>query len=178
MYQFASNFFGYVVAARGDIDLGKIDFDRDIATTDSRFAAIFNSYDFDLSAFRNHGGKLIQYHGWADPAIPALDSIDYYKRVQAKMGPTAGFYRLFMVPGMLHCNGGPGPNVVAALPAITAWVEHGKAPELLIAAKFRDNNPTQPIERTRPLCAFPARAEWDGKGDKAKLESFRCVASR
>jgi hypothetical protein len=178
IYQFASNFFGYVVAARADIDLSKFDFDRDIASTDGRFAPIFNSYDPDLSAFRNHGGKLIQYHGWADPAIPALDSIDYYSRVQAKMGPTAGFYRLFMAPGMLHCSGGPGPNIISTLPAISAWVEHGKAPEILVAAKYRDNNPTQAIERMRPLCAFPARAEWDGKGDKTKMESFRCVASR
>ena len=90
------------------------------------------------------------------------------------MGPTGAFYRLYMAPGMLHCAGGPGPNVIATLPAITAWVEQNKAPDLLVATKYKNNDPTQPIERTRPLCVFPARAQWDGKGDKTRLESFHC----
>jgi len=103
-----------------------------------------------------------------------MDSIDYYRLVQKTMGPTGNFYRLFMAPGMLHCSGGPGPNAIATLPAITAWVEQNRAPDLLIATKYKENDPTQPVERTRPLCVYPARAQWDGKGDKTKLESFVC----
>ena len=174
IYGFGSNFFRHIVFADPAYDIGKLNFDGDVATTDTRTAATFNSYDPDLSAFRKRGGKLIQYHGWIDPAIPALDSVDYYRMVQKKMGPTGNFYRLFMAPGMLHCQGGPGPNVIATLPAITAWVEQNKAPDLLVATKHRNNDPTQPVERTRPLCVFPARAQWDGKGDKMKLESFVC----
>jgi feruloyl esterase len=177
-YGFGSNFFRYIVFGDPNYDIGKLNFDSDIASTDAKFAGTFNSYDPDLSAFRRRGGKLIQYHGWADPAIPALDSVEYYRLVQNKMGPTGDFYRLFMAPGMLHCGGGPGPNVIAALPAITAWVEQHKAPDFLVATKYKNDDPSKPVERTRPLCVFPARAEWDGKGDKTKRESFDCRATR
>ena len=176
IYSFASNFFRYIVFADPSYDVGKLNFDSDVAITDAKTAATFNSYDPDLSAFRARGGKLIQYHGWIDPAIPALDSVDYYRLVQKKMGPTSTFYRLFMAPGMLHCSGGPGPNVIATLPAITAWTEQNKAPDFLVATKYKNNDPALPVERTRPLCVFPARAQWDGKGDKSRLESFRCRA--
>ena len=172
---FGSNFFRYIVFSDPTYDIRKLNFDSDVAMTDAKYAKIFGSYDPDLAAFRKHGGKLIQYHGWADPAIPPLDSIAYYKLVRHRMGPTPKFYRLFLAPGMLHCGGGPGPNVIAAQPAIVDWVEHGKAPALLVATKYEGNNPAKPVERQRPLCAFPAIAKWDGKGDKAKLESFKCV---
>jgi Tannase and feruloyl esterase len=172
---FGSNFFRYIVFSDPNYDIRKLNFDSDVAMTDATFGKVFNSDDTDLAAFRKHGGKLIQYHGWADPAIPPLDSIAYYNQVQHRMGPTSNFYRLFLAPGMLHCGGGPGPNSIATLPAITDWVEHGKAPALLVATKYEGNNPSKPVERTRPLCPFPTVAKWDGKGDKAKLESFRCV---
>ena len=175
IYKFASNFFGDIVFADPNYDLRRLNFDGDMAMTDAKVGPVFNSYNPDLSAFRAHGGKLIQYHGWADPAIPALDSVDYFRLVQKTMGPTGNFYRLFMAPGMLHCGGGPGPNVLATLPAITAWVEENKAPEILLATKYRNNDATAGIERVRPLCVFPGRAEFSGKGDKAKAESFRCV---
>jgi feruloyl esterase len=174
IYGFGSNFFSYIVHADPNYDILKMNFDSDVAMTDRKFAPTFNSYSPDLSAFRKRGGKLIQYHGWADPAIPALDSVDYYKTVQARMGDTRGFYRLFMAPGMLHCQGGPGPNQLATLPAISRWVEQGTAPDHLVATKYQDNDPAKPVERVRPLCVYPARATWDGKGDKSKLESFRC----
>jgi hypothetical protein len=175
IYQFGSNFFGYVVFGQPDYDLARLNFDSDIATADAKAGPIFNSYSPDLSAFRAHGGKLIQYHGWADPAIPAQDSVDYWRQVGARMGSTRNFYRLFMAPGMLHCGGGPGPNVLATLPAITTWVEQDKAPDRIIATKFKNNDAASSIERTRPLCVYPVRAEWDGKGDKAKADSFRCL---
>jgi feruloyl esterase len=174
IHAFATNVFDNVVHADPGYNILKMNFDSDVALADFDFGPIFNSRSADLSAFKNRGGKLIQYHGWADPAIPALDSVDYYRLVQKTMGPTGNFYRLFMAPGMLHCAGGPGPNVIQTLPAITAWVEQHKAPDLLVAIKHKDNDPTMPVERTRPLCVFPARAQWDGKGDKTKLESFRC----
>jgi feruloyl esterase len=178
IYQFVSNFFRYIVRGEPDFDVGRINFDSDIAAVDKKFGPVFSSHDPDLSAFRNHGGKLIQYHGWADPAIPALDSVDYYRSVQKKMGATADFYRLFMAPGMLHCGGGPGPNAIAALPALAAWVEHNKAPGFLVATKYQGDDPAATVVRQRPLCSFPARAEWDGRGERSKLESYRCVAPK
>jgi feruloyl esterase len=175
LYRFASNFFGNMVFADPNYDLGRLNFDRDIAMADAKAGSVLSSYNPDLSAFRAHGGKLIQYHGWVDPAIPALDSVDYWRLVQKTMGPTGNFYRLFMAPGMLHCGDGPGPNVLATLEAITEWVERNRAPEVLLATKYKDNDARQPVERERPLCAFPERAELIAKGDKTKAASFRCV---
>src|SRR5262249_38156923 len=97
--------------------------------------------------------------------------IDYYKSVQAKMGGTSSFYRLFMAPGMLHCAGGPGPNVLATLPAIPQWVAQNKAPDVLIATKYQSNDPLKSAEGVRPLGAFPAKAL--GTGDNP--ENYRCV---
>lgn len=178
IYQFASSFFGDVVKGDPAYDLERLNFGIDVAVADTRFGPIFNSYNPDLSAFRAHGGKLIQYHGWADPAIPALDSVDYWTLVQHRMGNTGNFYRLFMAPGMLHCGGGPGPNSLSVLPAIAEWVEQNKAPDMILATKYKNNDATGGIERTRPLCVYPAKAQWDGQGDKTKAESFRCVEPR
>jgi hypothetical protein len=174
-YAFASNFFRFVVFGEANFDIRTLDFDGDVAMTDAKFANVFNSDSPDLTAFRDRGGKLIQYHGWADPAIPPLVSVNYHHAVQSKMGDTGGFYRLFMAPGMFHCGGGPGPNELATQPAIAAWVEQGKAPANIIATKYQNDNSALPALRTRPLCPFPAKARWDGKGDRNKAESFRCA---
>ena len=152
---FGSNFFRYIVFSDPNYDIRNLNFDSDVAMTDAKFGKVFNSYDADLSAFRKHGGKLIQYHGWADPAIPPLDSIAYYQAVQRKMGPTSKFYRLFLAPGMLHCGGGPGPNSIAALPAITDWVEHGKAPASLVATKVPGQQPLQADRAPAPALRLP-----------------------
>ncbi len=178
IYQFASNYFRYIVHADPDYDISTMNMDGDVAAADKDFGPVFNSYGADLSAFQKRGGKLIQYHGWADPAIPALDSVDYYKSVQAAMGDTHGFYRLFLAPGMLHCGGGPGPNVLSTLPAITRWVEQGEAPDRLMATKYQDNDISKPVVRTRPLCPYPARAVWDGTGDRNGTESYLCKAGK
>ena len=71
-----------------------------------------NHINPDLSALKRHGSKLLQYHGWNDPAISPLNSVNYFESVQKKMGDNGEFYRLFMVPGMAHCVGGPGPKPV------------------------------------------------------------------
>ncbi|MDR3513998.1 MAG: tannase/feruloyl esterase family alpha/beta hydrolase [Caulobacteraceae bacterium] len=175
-YRFGDNFFKYVQFADPNYPFPKLDFDADVAATDAKYAGILNAYAPDLGAFRKHGGKLIQYHGWADPAIPPRDSIEYFGRVQARMGDTADFYRLFLAPGMLHCSGGAGPNVLPTLQAITAWVEQGKAPDVLVATKYRSDSPALGVERTRPLCAYPKLAQWDGKGERDRAESWRCAA--
>jgi hypothetical protein len=146
-----------------------------VATTDAKLAGILNSYDADLGAFRKRGGKLIQYHGWGDPAVPLRDSIAYYQSVQAKMGDTRAFYRLFMAPGMLHCGGGAGPSVLTPLPAIVDWVESGKAPDQMLATKMAGEGASAHVVRTRPLCPYPLLAHWDGKGDRARAESYACA---
>ena len=179
-YEFSRNFYQYVAFGDPNYDIRKLTFGAQLDPIDAKWAPIFNAWSDDLSAFKAHGGKLIQYHGWADPAIPPRDSIAYFGRVHKKMGDTQGFYRLFMAPGMLHCGGGLGPGPVhgPALDAITVWVEQGKAPEELVVAKHASDNPTGAPLRTRPLCSFPKVAEWDGKGDRGKAESWRCVAGK
>ncbi len=175
MYLFAQSFFRNVVFADTNYDIRRFQFDADVAATDA-LAPVLDAYDTDLGAFQKHGGKLIQYHGWGDAAIPPRDSIAYYQGVQTKMGDTSAFYRLFMAPGMLHCGGGTGPNVLATLPAITDWVEHAKAPDQLLATKMTGEGANAHVARTRPLCPYPLQARWDGKGDRARAESYGCGA--
>jgi feruloyl esterase len=181
-YGFGHNFFGYVVFSDPDYDIRKLNFDSDVAMFDAKSAPIYSSYSANLSAFKKHGGKLIQYHGWADPAIPAKDSITYYTSVQARMGDTQGFYRLFMVPGMLHCGGGRGPNDVTmpALTALATWVEKGEAPAQIDVPKRASAGlgALGAVEFTRPVCPFPKVAVWDGTGDRNRAQSWRCTAPK
>jgi feruloyl esterase len=105
----------------------------DLARAERHYAPIMDANDPDLAAFKAHGGKLIQYHGWNDPAIPPGYSLEYRERLVAAMRNVEDFYRLYMVPGMLHCGGGDAPTGVNWQGAIEAWVEHGEAPGALTA---------------------------------------------
>jgi feruloyl esterase len=128
----------------------------------------------DLAAFRKRGGKVIIWHGWADPLINANGSVDYYDRVTKKMGGlkrTQDFARLFMAPGIGHCGGGPGLAPQRPFDAIVNWVEKGMAPATLPAARTIDGG-----TQTRPLCPFPAVAKWDGKGSVDDAASYSCAA--
>jgi len=133
----------------------------------------------DLSAFRNRRGKLILYHGWSDPALTPLETVRYYKAVvqqQGSLSRTEEFARLFMVPGMRHCigSGGPGPNVFDSIPSLIDWVEKGVPPEGILAAHFKDNDPTSGIiTRTMPLCPYPAVAVFRG-GDVNEASNWTC----
>jgi feruloyl esterase len=148
-------------------DWKTFDFDRDVALADKKVGAIINQINPDLSGFKRHGGKLLQYHGWNDPAISPLNSIDYFESVQKKMGGTADFYRLFMVPGMEHCFAGPGPSDFNKMAAIVDWVEKGKAPDSIVASR---------PSRTRPLCPYPQIAKYKGTGSTDDAQNFMCAA--
>jgi len=128
----------------------------------------------DLTAFRDHGGKAIVWHGWADQLISAEGTIDYYKRVRQQMGgaeKTAQFARLFLAPGVGHCGGGPGPTPYGQLDALRGWVEDGNAPKTLTAAR-RDQ--TGAITRSRPLCQYPLVAKYKGTGSTDDAKNFVC----
>jgi hypothetical protein len=174
-YRLAHTFFANMVFGVPDYDLRRLDFDRDVALTDTRVAALLNPTSPDLSAFARRGGKLLHYHGWLDAVLPPRDSIAYHERVKAKMGDTRAFYRLFMAPGMLHCRDGRGPNVLATREAIVSWVERGRPPDRVVATKFAGDSPVNAVLRTRPLCPYPERARWDGRGDRRRAESYACV---
>ena len=146
----------------------------------------------DLSAFAARGGKLILYHGWTDAAIPAENSIAYFESVEKQMG--AGrvdtFARLYMVPGMEHCIGGPGASSFGQFGVPTAkgpkfglfdsledWVEKGSPDDGVIATKFGAGKAgAAETLFTRPLCAWPKVARYTGSGDPNDAASFACVA--
>ena len=92
-------------------DVQSLNLDKDIKAADDKFGATLNSDNPNLRAFKAQKGKLIQYHGWGDAAIPPQGSVDYFEAVQKSIGNTKSFYRLFMVPTMSHCAGGPGATI-------------------------------------------------------------------
>lgn len=130
----------------------------------------------DLSAFRDHGGKLVLWHGWADQLITPEGTIDYYKRVLQQMGGSqkvAQFLEFFLAPGVGHCGGGAGPTPYGQLDALLSWVENAKAPTTLPAAR-RDQ--TGAITRSRPLCQYPQVAKYKGSGSTDDAANFSCSA--
>jgi len=153
--------------------------DSDIDFTDAKLGALFNATDPNLTAFKSRGGKLIQYHGFSDPDITPLNSINYYESVAQTMGhggnhglrDTREFYRLFMVPGMQHCQGGPGATTFSMVEPLEQWVEHGIAPEQVVASHMTNGT----AAFTRPLCAYPYEARWKGTGSTDKAENFTCA---
>ena len=159
----------YVVFKDPNWDYKTMDFDKDIALADKLDADIgINAIDTNLKPFFAHGGKIIQFHGWADPLIPPETSVNYYESVGKALGGLKQIkndYRLFMVPGMDHCVGGDGPNTFDMLTALEQWVEKGKAPDQIVAAK---------AGRTRPLCPYPQVAAYKGSGSTDAAANFTC----
>jgi feruloyl esterase len=189
-------------------------FDSDMAKVDQVLRPILNATNPDLSAFERRHGKLILFHGFADGLLAPQDSINYYNEVVAQHGnddfddgghgddvarhddealrKTQKFARLFMVPGMSHCGGGPGPNVFNGddnlggpqdpdhdiFSALVKWVEQGDAPEKIIATKFVNDNPASGVAFTRPICPYPQFPRYRGTGDTNDAASLDCGAGR
>lgn len=153
------------------------DFERDepLAAAAARFYDPVAPHESpDLHAFHARGGKLISYHGWADPGVSPLSTLDYYARVTAREGGLRSvqtWFRLFMVPGMFHCRGGDAPNQFDFLPGLMAWVERGQAPDGIMASQQIEGR----LVRTRPLFAYPAVATYSGKGDVNDGRNWRAI---
>src|SRR6266850_5636735 len=149
-FAFSTQIFKYLVFNDPDWNYATYNFSN--FERDARLAASFlNATNSDLSDFKARNGKLILWHGWADPALPAQATIDYYREVQAYDGQAGDYCRLFMVPGCLHCGGGPGAAEVDWLSVIVDWVEHSKAPDRLVASKKQNGK----VVMTRPLYPYP-----------------------
>jgi len=170
---FGDSYFGQVVLEQKSWDPRTLDFDQDIALSDRKSSPVVDAINPDLRAFRDHGGKLIQYHGWADALMPAGGSIVYYERVKALMD-SKSFYRLFMIPGMGHCYGGAGPTSIAATEALERWVEGGIAPAFLVGSGQSPQDPTKIM--SRPICPYPQTTRYKGKGDTNDATNFECAA--
>jgi hypothetical protein len=149
------------------------DWDKDVAAVHAKYSFL-NAVDTDYREFRSRGGKIVMYTGLADPVVSPLDTIAYYESVAKAMGgidATRSFFRFFPAPGMAHCGGGAGPNTFDALAALERWVEQGTAPDSIAASHATNGR----IDRTRPLCAYPAVARYDGVGRIDDAASFSCV---
>ncbi len=129
----------------------------------------------DLSGFKAHGGKLIVYQGGADGAFSVNATIDWYNDVNAKeSGNVAKFARMFVVPGMNHCSGGPSTDDFEMFPEVVNWVENGVAPDSVVATAS-DPGYFGVESRSRPLCPYPKQARYKGSGDINDAANFRCV---
>ncbi|MGZ6037541.1 MAG: tannase/feruloyl esterase family alpha/beta hydrolase [Phenylobacterium sp.] len=167
---FSSNAFKYFGFSDPNFDYLKIDdmgasFDGAL----KKMAAALDSPDPNLSAFKKHGGKLIQFHGWNDPAIPPRSSVVYYEDVKKTMGDPSDFYRMYLIPGMLHCGGGVGPSNVDWVAELDSWVNTKKAPGELVAKGGPGQSPGGPPSQV--LCPFPGVAKKTG-------DSYACAVPK
>lgn len=166
-FAFSTQVFKYLVFNNPEWDYSKYNFSS--FEKDTQLAASFlNATNPNLDALKTRKGKLIIWHGWADPALPAQATVDYYRQVQAHDPAAAEYCRLFMVPGCLHCGGGPGAADVDWLSVIVEWVEQGKTPDRLIASRREQGR----VVMSRPLFPYPQYAVYGGTGDPNNAESF------
>jgi feruloyl esterase len=198
----ASFFEDGVFAGQSNFSYLNINFDSDVALTNNKPAGsgltwrqALDANNPDLSAFNQHGGKLLMYHGLADPFVSPLGSLDYYTAVIGATGGsqavknTQSFARLFLAPGVTHCGGGPGANVFNGpdnlggpedadhdvFLALRQWVENGIAPTRIIGTKYVNDTPADGVAFTRPMCSYPQFARYRGTGDTSDASSFNCV---
>ena len=188
MAAFAVGYWSNMVFEKPNWDYKTFDLDPALKAAEEKTADAVNATNPDLDRFKDRGGKLILYHGWNDPAITPLNTINYYTSIIAKMGQrdVESFVRLYMLPGVQHCGGGPGPDSLTELgnsgagdhrhhmdAILERWVEQGIAPSALIAAKAETGDP-QHSTMTRPLCPYPQEAKYKGKGDTNDAANFSC----
>ncbi|HTX77612.1 MAG TPA: tannase/feruloyl esterase family alpha/beta hydrolase [Terracidiphilus sp.] len=190
MALFAKGYFSDMVYDKADWDLKSFTLESGLTDARKKTAAQLDAVNPDLSAFEKRGGKLILYHGWNDPAISALNTVNYYESVVTKLGKaqTAGFVRLYMLPGVQHCDEGPGADEIGqswtwpdqdpghnVRVALEDWVEKGTAPGTIVATKMSGEE-TGTVVMTRPVCPYPESAQYKS-GDPNKAESFACSTS-
>jgi len=157
-----------------DWDPMTFDLDADLARA-LKNAAFVEAADPDLAKFKARGGRLLLYHGWADPGPAPENTIAYYEAVTAKLGGKQDdWMRLFLLPGVGHCGGGVGPDQADFLGAMERWREAGEAPARIVATRSAGRGGQTPL--SRPLCPFPQVARYNGSGTTDDARNFTCVA--
>ena len=167
--------YQYLVYRDPKWDYRTLNPEKDVPAAEKAIGTTMDAGNPDLRPFFSHGGKMIMYHGWADPGIPPMFSVEYYKNVEEKMGgakKAMSSIRLFMVPGMGHCAGGDGPSTFNSVAALSQWVEQGKAPNQIEASHATRGQ----VDRTRPLCPYPQTAFYKGSGSTDETANFTCKA--
>ena len=166
--------FKYVVFKDPNWDVRRFNIETDVDAAIKMDAGVLNSADTNLKPFFKRGGKLLMYHGWADPQVPALNSVDYFDGVVKTVGRASvgKSIELYMVPGMAHCAGGPGTDTFNKMAALEQWIEHGAAPSQIIASHLTNGT----VARTRPLCPYGRVAHYKGAGSTDDAASFECAA--
>jgi len=203
---YGNGFFANFVYQDANWTFRSFDIDKTPIDARNKVGQFLNADDVQFTKFKARHGKILAFHGWADSIVTPLGAIGYYNKVVAAQGGAGGsgtagggtvetrsleetqkFFRLFLAPAVGHCAGGPGPNefgqrggdgdaehdIVAAL---EQWVEKDIPPQRIIATKFEADDRAKSVVTTRPLCAFPAVAKYNGKGGTNDATSFVCAA--
>ena len=184
-----------------DFSLADVKFDRSTFDQLRPLHPLYDATNPDLSAFAQRGGKLILWHGWADPHISPLNTIAYHQALEVQMGKSKAesFERLYLLPGVYHCAGGEGPSLLDLLTPMMSWVEKGQAPGAIVTlqASSTQSGPSEfgaptnlpanaekkPLipevaqdpaneGRTRLVFPYPDVAVYDGKGDVKSADSY------
>ncbi|HUC77595.1 MAG TPA: tannase/feruloyl esterase family alpha/beta hydrolase [Vicinamibacterales bacterium] len=159
--------YKYIVFKDPNWDWRTFDLDRDVAIADQVDGGTINAVNPHIEPFTSHGGKLLMYHGWADPLVGPGTSITYFNSLSKDVRNAV---RLFMVPGMGHCGGGEGPNTFDMMAAMERWIEQGEPPERIVASHATSGV----VDRTRPLCPYPQVATYRGSGSIDEAANFSC----
>ena len=166
-FGYGTELYKYLVFQDSTWDYSTYDFSNYSATT--RYASSYlDATSTNYSEFKQHGGKLIIYHGWNDPGISAYATINHYEEVKSKDTDVENYFRLFLLPGVLHCGGGSGPSNVDWFELVSDWVEKETAPDRVILSKSEKGK----VIMERPVFPYPEKAIYDGKGDPNKPGSF------
>ena len=179
----AAQFYSLGVFQNPNFDFHTMDIGSAVKLAEKKFPFL-NHTSADIDAFLRRSGKLLMYHGWDDPLISPLNTIDYYGSLveaigrkrhlgrDAALGEAQKSVLLFMVPGMGHCSGGPGPDAFDAIGTLDQWVDQGVAPDRIIASHLTGGVPAF----SRPLCPFPQEARYTGSGDRTNANNWVCAA--
>lgn len=167
----ALDLFRYPAFNDANWDFTSMDWDKVLKAAEDKLGPLLH-VDADLTPFFARGGKMLFYIGWNDGLNP-LQLADYISQVKNSSGANAAdAIRMFAIPGMGHCGRGEGSDTFNRLSAMDNWVDKGQAPERMLAMKVVDGD----ILRSRPVCAYPAVAKYDGNGDINDATNFACAA--
>ena len=189
MALFGLGYFAQMVYEKPDWDYRTFEVDAAYSDAVAKTAQALDANDSNLAPFKARGGRLILYHGWQDPAIPAEATVRYFDAVVKMLGraDVDSFARLYLAPGVQHCGGGPGPDAFGGSgdwssekathslrSALVAWVEQDTAPGPIVATRYEGEGAGRKATMTRPLCPHPQESRYKGTGDTHDAASFEC----